>query len=685
MKRTNAVFGAISLLAMLGLATACDCDHGGGSSDIDDDTVAPTDDDTVDDDTGDHVDVTAQYIAGGAFSGAALALDPAGDAHVVSQKSRQMRVYSPDGDQWGFTVALFGAFANPSAAYGPDGALHLAYYDWYGGYLWHAHNTGGAWASEIVDQSGDVGHYSSIMVDTNNVVHIAYDREISRAPVAVRYAQNSSGHWATEDVEQGDGVGAFPCLTIDPSGAPYLTYNAGDNAVHLARQAGDSWQVVSFDDGRPYNRSSAVVVDGEANLYVAYRAEAGVVFQTGKWGALSAETVDSATAVGDSLSLAVDPSGVARVSYYDSANARTMYADNAAKAWTVTQVGEGYPVFIRATAAGEVTISLGDLGVWVKAGGEWTQTYFDRGYSVDDCAIGSDAQGHQHIIYIDHTGQSLRYATNAGESWQTQILQNVIGGDAHGVSLAVDGAGKNHVSFYNDLTHGLIYATDESGSWVFVPVEAGNVGTHNSLALDADGHVHIAYHDESSGALKYATNRSGDWQTHVVDGEGVVGVATSIAFESTGRVDIAYEDASDGDINLARGADDSWTIEVVDENGGDFVSLALDDADAPHIFFVGDGLRYAEVASGDWFTWVIDATALSAPVAAVFENGSLKAAYQGVDNNLRYANGRQANWALQTVDEIGDVGSHLSMTLGDDGHKYIAYVAEGALWLAVIE
>ena len=111
-----------------------------------------------------------------------------------------------------------------------------------------------------------------------------------------------------------------------------------------------------------------------------------------------------------------------------------------------------------------------------------------------------------HISYADGTANSgLKYATNLGGSWVYTILDSA-GWAGWESSIAIDSAGKVHISYIDTLIIDLKYATDASGSWVCTILDsAGWVGEDTSIAIDSADKVHISYRDQSNGALKYAT------------------------------------------------------------------------------------------------------------------------------------------------------------------------------------
>ncbi|MFB3888040.1 MAG: 6-bladed beta-propeller [Candidatus Bathyarchaeia archaeon] len=130
-------------------------------------------------------------------------------------------------------------------------------------------------------------------------------------------------------------------------------------------------------------------------------------------------------------------------------------------------------------------------------------------------------------------------------------------------------------------------------SWGNRPVDsAANVGQWSSLALDSAGRPHISYYDNSTFDLKYARWNGSAWAVETVDSDGDVGRYSSIALDSAGNPRIAYNNVSNGDLKYAKDINPnpnitSWVTEVVDNAGnlGYGPSLALDSAGNPRIAY----------------------------------------------------------------------------------------------------
>ena len=66
------------------------------------------------------------------------------------------------------------------------------------------------------------------------------------------------------------------------------------------------------------------------------------------------------------------------------------------------------------------------------------------------------------------------------------------------------------------------------------------VGQYASLALDGDGYAHISYYDDANDDLRYAYQDAAGWHLETVASEGQVGWYTSLALDASGYPHISY-------------------------------------------------------------------------------------------------------------------------------------------------
>jgi hypothetical protein len=299
-------------------------------------------------------------------------------------------------------------------------------------------------------------------------------------------------------------------------------------------------------------------------------------------------------------------------------------------------------------------------------------------------SLAIDPDDHLHISYLG--AGILRYATNATTSWSIFALDTTT--SASDTSIALDSDNNIHIS-YTDQTAGiwdnnLGYATNASGSWVRSIVDAtAGVGLHSSIAIDSQDKVHISYYDDATDDLKYATNAtsSSPWSIYTIDTTGFVGTHTSIAVDSNDKIHITYHNGSGvWDLRYATNASGSWVTSIVDANGagaGTNSDMTLDSNNKVHISYVlgtsAGPLMYATNATTSWSKFLLD------PITARYTSIALDSAeavhiayYDQTDQDLEYATNASGSWVKSTRN-LNQAGQYTSIAIDSNDYAHIAY------------
>jgi hypothetical protein len=298
-------------------------------------------------------------------------------------------------------------------------------------------------------------------------------------------------------------------------------------------------------------------------------------------------------------------------------------------------------------------------------------------------SIAVDANGKVHISYTEIYGNNyLRYATNAGGSWATSVVDTTA---TYDTSIAVDSNNILHIAY---SANGLKYATNLNGIWSTTLVDATRVSSP-SVAVDSGNRVHIAYYDVNNSHLKYATNEGGSWLTYTIDGAAGVGSSASIALDSTNKVHISYKDSTNRALKYATNATGSWLNCTIDGNLtdlGGFTSIAADSHGNVHISYTDymDGhVRYATNAGGSWSISVVDGTSAfgySDTSIAVDSNDMVHIVYVRTYGGsgiyweyLMYATNAFGGWSNFVVDNTAGVCANPSIALDSTDHVHMSY------------
>lgn len=73
------------------------------------------------------------------------------------------------------------------------------------------------------------------------------------------------------------------------------------------------------------------------------------------------------------------------------------------------------------------------------------------------------------------------------------------------LSMTIDLTDKLHVSYLGRTTLDIKYATNATNTWETEIIEGSGYGGYTSIAVDSKNRVHISYYDINNGDLKYAT------------------------------------------------------------------------------------------------------------------------------------------------------------------------------------
>ena len=298
------------------------------------------------------------------------------------------------------------------------------------------------------------------------------------------------------------------------------------------------------------------------------------------------------------------------------------------------------------------------------------------------------------LALSNNTAMTPVTATNSGGALGIPVAIKLSTVDQW-LSVALDSNGYRHVSASDYTGSGLMYATDASGAWVNITVDApGQVGQHNSIAVDSGDVVHIAYYsykDDTNADtkdLKYATcasscSSASSWSNITLDATGWLGEWTSIAVDSNDGVHISYTDRTNNALKYTMcssscGSASSWSKVSVDNIGTGATKatdIAIDSNDEVHIAYhwqasgtTNYNVRYATcttscASSSSWTnTSGISLSNIHDVVLAIDSNDALHiAGYDATNNDIIYlactsSCTSASSWSNISAVTTGDVG-----------------------------
>jgi PGF-pre-PGF domain-containing protein len=298
--------------------------------------------------------------------------------------------------------------------------------------------------------------------------------------------------------------------------------------------------------------------------------------------------------------------------------------------------------------------------------------------------IALDPDGNPQISYMDWRNGHLKFArkiaandtelqsrpgVNVHDGWQVETVDDTSSYSGWGSSLAVDKEGTPHISYlrqdgFSDLPQ-LKYAHWNKTAWNIQTlgtvagqrdggdqrwwIENVKDGALTSIALDSNGHPHIAYVDYNHAPKKEKTC----YTLPKSHGQPDQSCKFNLQMMYTSWNGTGWN--ADPVDNVIYPKDQPGLIPVIYTWHGLYSSLAIDEADRPHISYFSSWNRLC--ANG----------AIPIP-GSVFCDGQWL-------GKLKYASNDGTGWKTGVVDETtNSVGMYSSLKIDKNYHPHISYV-----------
>jgi hypothetical protein len=317
-------------------------------------------------------------------------------------------------------------------------------------------------------------------------------------------------------------------------------------------------------------------------------------------------------------------------------------------------------------------------------------------------AIALDSSGTRHIAYFDYHNARLKYARKlASGTWQIEVVDaptNSSGAFGEGVSIALDANGRPHLSYYGgyvdvtgivDLRYAKRICSFPLGCrWIKETVDAqvfaAGASGNTSLALDGAGNPHISYFDNPRGQLKWAKREGSAWG--ITDVAATPGGRTSMALDSNGFPHIGYSDVADypPQVKYAKVTCQfifcGWEVETLDI--GVLGNLKLDAGGAAHLTYRGQAysVKYAVRSCStpttcSWNAQTVESTygAASRPWLALTSGGTPRIVFVTSDGVLRHAWKQGFIWTTEAADSPVTPYADVSMVLDPNNNPHVSY------------
>lgn len=594
-------------------------------------------------------------------------------------------------------LRLSGAY--PDMVIGPNGTIHISYWNRDSDQLMYAYRAAGStsWNREVVDASKSNGYKSSIALDASNKPCIAYF-ENDNGNMQVRYGvRNGASNWVIAQIPGDPNIGwgqygpdapnnfteriqASIDLIIKTNGEPQILFF--DN--WMATGAFPSCRVTSLYGWKLHQ---AFLVGG--NWHVAQTL--GHV--TDKYGSCDSDTLPLGDRYGEYVSILQRNDGTLAAAAMSRWNNEVLLL--------TTQPGND-------TAWSSRVLDSLDR---CRPGYSWSREWF----SMEGISLYESPDSTLHFSF----GTSLFYGENfcctgAGPTpWVTTMVYGRVntggtisyrsfGNTTYRNYTSIIGKGSDTTFvIFADLAKGMVmlFDTIDGSSSSLDTIYLGTPISTNPISIYGDSLYVTLYDDSKERLILLKRNvNGGNWVEESINHSDLLGTSLDWVIEKTGSDTIytaAFNDAYNGDLYYSTGTRNgsNWNINTgrIDPTETDFnaISLRKSSAGSPVLLYAAgssQNLRMGVENGGNWTFETLDTiSSVTFTQLVLSPQDTMHMAWFDADSGCLYYGKRHLSggaWAIDSIPcDSGRSGEYPSLRLDGNGKPHLAFYDETAFAL----
>jgi len=572
-----------------------------------------------------------------------------------------------------------------------------------GDHLYYATINNGNWDLEVVDNAPGVGYSVSLVFDSNDRPHMAYNETSTNYYQALRYAYWNGTQWVVQAVSSFYSGGSVS-IALDTSNRPQIAYEVWNVGLRYANWTGTQWIFQTIDQANCQASYISLVLDSHNTPYISYNCN-GLRYATWTGTSWRIDVIDTNNVNQGDTSLALDSLENPHIAYYTQSGLKELrYVSWNGTSWDLPEVidtngnaGEGASLVIDRLNLPHISY-MGNGRVLNEAkfnGSTWNIQTIPNTTDVGNATSqGLDSNGNAYVGYVTYSPLNFFYTKETVPgTWTTPQLVDGSSSAGTYASIAIDKNNHPHISTLDRYQNTLRYSTWDGVQWINQVVDTSVTGDHlySSIQTDANNRPHIAYF--GIGGLKYASWDGSQWQ---IQSLGVYGRYDSLALDKTTdypRISFCSGGFSGGSLMYASWDGSIWNIQTIDSvcAGGDFggeTSLALDNNGDPHIAYIsGTGPTFYtswDPVNSQWVKQEVTGNEIldESGSLALDSSGIPHIAYCGYNGSdtttAQYASWNGSSWDISVIDDpfpTTNLGCEtISLALDSNNIPHVSYV-----------